>query len=45
MFIDDGCVVLYLVREFKGGWDGIFKGLDMFCGVKVSGEKLVVRIL
>ncbi|CAP62327.1 uncharacterized protein PODANS_0_210 [Podospora anserina S mat+] len=42
--IDDGRVVPHPVRELKGGWDGILKGLDMLRGAKVSGEKLVVRI-
>jgi NADPH:quinone reductase-like Zn-dependent oxidoreductase len=42
--IDAGRVVPHPVRELKGGWDGILKGLDMLRGGKVSGEKLVVRI-
>jgi len=42
--IDGGRVVPHPVRELKGGWDGIFKGLEMLRGGKVSGEKLVVRI-
>lgn len=42
--IDSGRVVPHPVRELKGGWEGIFKGLEMLRGGKVSGEKLVVRI-
>lgn len=42
--IDGGRVVPHPVRELKGGWDGILKGLEMLRGGKVSGEKLVVRI-
>jgi hypothetical protein len=42
--IDARSVVPHPVRELKGGWDGILRGLEMLRGGKVSGEKLVVRI-
>lgn len=42
--IDGERVVPHPVRELKGGWHGILKGLEMLRGGKVSGEKLVVRI-
>ena len=42
--LDGGRVVPHPVKELKGGWDGILKGLEMLRGGKVSGEKLVVRI-
>ncbi|KLU92919.1 hypothetical protein MAPG_11868 [Magnaporthiopsis poae ATCC 64411] len=42
--IDGGLVKPHPVRELKGGWDGILKGLEMHRHGKVSGEKLVVRI-
>ncbi|OAA69789.1 Alcohol dehydrogenase superfamily, zinc-type [Cordyceps fumosorosea ARSEF 2679] len=42
--IDDGRVVPHPVRELRGGWEGILKGLEMLRGGQVRGEKLVVRI-
>lgn len=42
--IDAGRLVPHPIRELKGGWDAILRGLDMLRGGKVSGEKLVVRI-
>lgn len=42
--LDAGKVTHHPVREVKGGWEGILKGLEMLKSGKVSGQKLVVRI-
>ncbi|KAI1129529.1 chaperonin 10-like protein [Nemania abortiva] len=42
--LDVGKLTHHPVREIKGGWDGIIKGLELLRRGKVSGEKLVVRI-
>lgn len=42
--LDAGELVSHPVREIKGGWGGIIKGLEILRSGKVSGEKLVVRI-
>lgn len=42
--LDAGGLVCHPVREIKGGWGGIIKGLEILRSGKVSGEKLVVRI-